>query len=217
MKLRLLACGFAAGLVTALVGGGCLIQDEGDKGYDAEEMHNVWEKFGTPNQHHEKLKRHVGEWDIEMRSWWEGPDREPQVNHAVAHTELIFGGRFLKSEMKGTIKFELEGKVVEAPIEGMGITGYDTFKRKYVSVWIDSHGTAIHHSEGTLDPTGTVYTYFGTSDDWMTGQHDKPQKFTERWLSEDKLLFEMHDLTLSGKTKVFEMTYTRRPATAKKD
>jgi hypothetical protein len=216
MKLRLLVCGYAAGLLTAFVAGAYMVQGD-DELPSEEEMHQLWQKYGMPNKHHAVLERGVGEWDVTMRTWWSGTDKEPEVNHAVAHSEMIFDGRFMKTELEGTIKFEFQGVQVELPILGLGITGYDSFKKKYVSTWIDSHNTAIWMSEGRYDPTGEAFTYFGTSDDWMTGQHDKPVKWTDRWVDDDTVIAEMHDLMMPGESKVFEMTMKRRPSTAKRD
>ncbi len=57
---------------------------------------------------------------------------------------------------------------------------------------------------------GKVLTFLGKMDEPMTGQKDKPTKYIIRILGPDKHVMEMHDLTLGEKSKVFEMTYTRK-------
>jgi hypothetical protein len=99
---------------------------------------------------------------------------------------------------------------MQQPFQGRGITAYDNFKKKYISTWTDSMSTGIFISEGSADESGKVLTFVGKMDDPMTGQKDKPTKFIIRILSADKHVMEMHDLSLGEKSKVFEMTYTRK-------
>ena len=48
-------------------------------------------------------------------------------------------------------------------------------------------------------------------DEPMTGEHDKPVRYTTRLVNENKFTFEIHDLVIGGdKTKAIEMEYTRK-------
>ncbi len=96
------------------------------------------------------------------------------------------------------------------PFQGVGITGYDNFKKKYVSFWIDNMGTGMLTSEGGADAEAKMITFQGKMDDPMSGQKDKPMKFIIRILGPNKHTFEMHDLSLGDKSKMGEMTYTRK-------
>jgi hypothetical protein len=71
-------------------------------------------------------------------------------------------------------------------------------------------GTGMFSTEGTADAGGKVFTFEGKMDDPTTGQKDKPTKCIMRILSNDKHVFEVHDLTLGDKSKMAEMTYTRK-------
>jgi hypothetical protein len=75
---------------------------------------------------------------------------------------------------------------------------------------MDSLSTSIFKSEGSSDTEGKVFTYVGKMDEPMTGEKDKPTKAILRILSADKHVFEMHDLALGEKSKVLELTYTRK-------
>ena len=143
--------------------------------------------------------------------WMEGPDEPPNVSHATVWSKAVFGGRFIHTTMKGTMSFEYQGKVIEFPTEAVGYVGYDNFKEKYVSVWIDSNGTAIYYAEGHVDPSGKIFTYYGEMDEWETGQRDKLYKIQTRIVNEDTVIDEMHDLTMAdGKTLIFEMVSRRK-------
>jgi hypothetical protein len=47
------------------------------------------------------------------------------------------------------------------PFLGHGILGYDTTKRKYVGVWVDSMESYMFPYEGTYDETAKTWTYTG--------------------------------------------------------
>ena len=87
------------------------------------------------------------------------------------------------------------------------------YKKKYTSCWVDSASTSMLTSEGLPDRTGKVLAFFGTMDEWLTGEHDKPVKYVFRVINDDQHVFEIHDLGIvdgdKEHTKVMEMTCTR--------
>ena len=215
MKLRMLVGGFALGAVTTLVSTQvvCLADDEREQRID--EMMRNWTKYALPGPHHEKLEYHEGEWNSTYTIWMEGPGKPPVISKAVVSNKLIFGGRFLETRMRGTTRMELHGEMMEIPVEAVGYLGYDNFKEKYVSIWIGSDGTQIHYSEGLPDATGNVITYYGTTDDWASGQHDKPFKMVSTIVDENSTKMVLYDLTMPpGKDRIFEEVSTRRKVDA---
>ena len=47
-------------------------------------------------------------------------------------------------------------------------------------------------------------------DEWMTGEHDKAVKYVYRFVDDDHMIFEMHDLGIvPGETMVIEVNYER--------
>ena len=212
MKLRLLACGFGAGVALSLLSGHVLSQPgPGDDPGEAAKMMRLWQKYATPGEHHKKLDYFVGEWDATTRIWMNGTGQPPTESTAVITYKKIFGGRFLETRMEGTMRFEVEGAMIEVLVSGVGYTGYDNFKKKYVSFWIDNNNTVMYVSEGLLDETGKVFTYYGTMDEWMTGEHDKPFKLVDRIVDENNCVSELHDLSIvPGETKVMEVVGKRR-------
>jgi hypothetical protein len=132
-----------------------------------------------------------------------GPKSEPTISKATSEQKMALGGRFLQQDVTG----EMMGQ----PFAGVGYTGYDNMKKKYVTVWMDNMGTAMATSEGTMDKEGTTITTWGKMDEPMTGERDKKVKYVTRIVDKDKLIFEMYDLsTWGGKNPAMQITYTRK-------
>jgi hypothetical protein len=92
---------------------------------------------------------------------------------------------------------------------GIGVTGYDNQKKKYVSSWMDSMGTGLYMFEGTGSPDGKEITFLGGWDDPMEG----PMKVraVSKFVSDNSHIFEMYGTGKSGKeVKMMEITYTRK-------
>src|SRR4051794_17346263 len=56
-----------------------------------------------------------------------GPDQTLQTK-GVVKREMILGGRFLKEDFEGTFG--------DQPFKGLGLSGYDPAKKKYVGSWV---------------------------------------------------------------------------------
>jgi hypothetical protein len=158
-------------------------------------------EFATPGAEHKVLEALAGEWEVQTKAWM-GPDAPPMESKGTTKVQWILGGRFLREEFSG--------EMMGMPFQGMGLTGYDKFNRKYTGTWIDTMGTGVYTSEGQASDGGKVLTFTGKMDEPVTGAKAKPTKYIITIISPDKHLFEMHDLTLGEKSKVFEMTYTRK-------
>ncbi len=170
-------------------------------GPSPEEMMKKAEVAGTPGPAHKVLDSLVGDWSIAGQCWMD-PDAPPTATKGAAKVHWILGNRFVQEDFTG----EFMGK----PFRGIGITGYDNMKKKYVGSWIDDMSTGMFLSEGVADSDGKVFTFQGKMDDPMTGQRNKQFKFIIRIVDPNKHTFEMHDLTLGDKSKTMEMTYTRK-------
>jgi hypothetical protein len=167
-----------------------------------EEMMKKQQEYSTPGAGHKVLDPLVGEWEVQARFWMAGPDGPATESKGTAKTQWTLGGRYLQEDFSG--------EMMQQPFQGRGVTAYDNFKKKYISTWTDTMSTGIFISEGSADEGGKVLTFQGKMDEPATGQKDKPTKYIIRILSPDKHVMEMHDLTLGEKSKVFEMTYTRK-------
>jgi len=167
-----------------------------------EAMMAKWKELATPGAGHKSLEVFVGDWEVDCKAWMAGPDSEPTLSKGKSTVKWILDGRYLQQEFAGDM--------MGVPFQGMGITGYDNFRKRYFATWMDSMSTGFFYSEGSSPDSGKTFEYQGKMDDAMTGEKDKPIKTVIRVLSKDKHAFEMHDLTLGQKSKIMEMTYTRR-------
>jgi hypothetical protein len=201
----LLACGEARSQETSK-------RDADTEHRDAEmeQLMKLWEKYSLPGPNHKKLDPYIGTWEVTTKMWMEGPDRPPSESKSTVWCRPIFGGRFIESKSQGTMSMEYKGEVVQIPTESTGYIGYDSFKEKYVSVWLHSGGTGIYAAEGTVDETGTVFTFFATYDEWETGRRGVPYKMVDRFVGDDTLVSTMYDLTMKPEeSKAYEMVAKR--------
>ena len=199
---------FAAGLLTAAVFAAVLpsssaqVQDDG--GVDPQELADgmaAATDYTQPGPHHELLGRFLGEWDTEMFVFMGGQKMGPMKGHAT--TEWLMDGRWVKSSGSS--------KMMGFEVEFFSLTGYDNFKRSYVTTTVSSMDTAMNHAEGDVDPKTGALLLYGTVDEYLTGEHDKMVKTVWRFPSDDERVMEIHDLPIGEENaKVIEVRYTRR-------
>lgn len=175
---------------------------------DMQEMMKKWQELNALGPQHKEMAKAVGKYEALTRMWM-APDAPPMESKGSAEFELVLGGRYIQQKFHcpgidmGTGKPE--------PFDGLGLEGYDNFRKQYVSTWADSMSTSILYMTGTPDESGNVVTYTGKTDDPMTGQKDKPVKMVLRKISDDKAVWEMYDRTPDGQEfKAMEIEYTRQ-------
>jgi hypothetical protein len=93
---------------------------------------------------------------------------------------------------------------------GRGLTGYDTFKKKYTGVWVDSMSTALYTTEGSFDESGKVFTEQMEGPDPSTGKTIKLRTIMEI-ADKDRMTMKMHGPGPDGKEfLMMEVTYMRK-------
>lgn len=193
-------------LLTLTVSNGSFSQEKkksAKKKPSQEEMMKRWQEAMTPGEPHKMLKESVGTWDAEVKAWMNGPNGEPSVSKATSEQKMVLGGRYLQQDVTG----DMMGQ----PFAGTGFTGYDNFKKKYVSFWIDNMGTGMSTMEGAMDKDGKAVTMWGKMDEPMTGEKDKKVKYVTRFVDKDTQVFEVYDVKTYGETKpTMQITYKRR-------
>jgi hypothetical protein len=178
-------------------------QQQGEKKMNPEQqaMMEAWTKAATPGEGHKMLEPTVGSWNVASTSW-QSPGGPPEKGSGTSENSWILGGRFVRENFTG----EFGGM----KFQGLGYTGYDNIKKKYVGTWMDSMGTAIMMMTGTADPSGKVFTMTGTMDDVMTGKPMKLRTVTHI-VDADKHVMDMFGPDPSGKEfKMMEIVYTRK-------
>jgi len=168
-----------------------------------EQMMAQMMKYANPVKEHEYLKKYVGNWDVEVKNF-PGPGAAPLVSRGTMKGELLFGGRFVRTEFESTM--------MGLPFQGTQIIGYDLFQKKYSAIWFDNMTTYFAPTTGTLDPAAKIYTETGAWPDPMTGGLSQV-KIVTTWLADGKYRFEMFMVEPGGKeVKGMEITYTKRAA-----
>jgi hypothetical protein len=102
-----------------------------------------------------------GTWMAKVKSWM-SPGAPPMENDGTSESKMALGGRFLEERVQSSFMGQ--------PFSGIGYTGYDNVKKKYVSTWMDNMGTMIMVMEGTTDPAGNVITSTGRVPDAASGK-----------------------------------------------
>jgi hypothetical protein len=157
-------------------------------------------KYTQPGEEHKLLHRFLGSWDTEVRMTMPGTSNAPEKGTATCR--WLMEGRWLQCDGSGTMM----GMAMKTTF----ILGYNIFKMSYVSAAINSVDTIMIYSEGDLDPAGKALLMYGTLDEYLTGEHDKMVKSVWRFVSDDEMKLEIHDLPIGeSNTQVFEIRYRR--------
>jgi hypothetical protein len=161
----------------------------------------MMQKLGSPSEGHKKLDMLVGTWHAKNTMWMD-PGKPPMVTEGTSEHKWVLGGRFLEQRFEGTF--------MNMPFSGIGYTGYDNYKKRYVGVWMDTAATSMMNSTGSFDAAGKTLTTTGKMDDFTTG---KLTSFREKMtiVGKDEVLFEMYGPDPTGKEyRMMEIRYTRK-------
>lgn len=160
---------------------------------------------GKPTIEHLRLAHAVGTWDATMKSWVRGPDADPIVSKGTEVAKLMPGGLWLLTEY--------DGKVGEIPFHGVGQTGYDPRKGKYVGSWVDSMSPALLVTEGEFEPKTRTLTMTASGIEPSTGKPYEA-RMTSIYKDKDTRVHTMsvkNDRTQGEFVKFVEITYSKHP------
>jgi hypothetical protein len=164
------------------------------------EMMKKWEAFATPGPDHKVLDALVGKWTTQIKMWMD-PAAPMMESTGTCEMQWVLGGRYLHEEDKGSFMGQ--------PFEGMGVTGFDNLKKKYVASWIDNMGMGIMRSEGTYDAAKKTINYTSECPDPTMTKY-VPSRMTLAFVDANTVKMEMFGPDKSGKEyKGMELTYTR--------
>lgn len=120
-------------------------------------------KYSTPGPEHGILRQLEGDWD-QIVKWRTGPDQPWMHTTGECDNEMVLGGRFLRREVEGkdndTFKFR-----------AIGYLGYDAYRQRFVSTWMDTMSTMIVTSDGDYNRASRTLTFRGTMPDVATGRN----------------------------------------------
>jgi hypothetical protein len=166
-----------------------------------DEMMKAWMAQATPGPTHKALEAAVGSWDVKTKMWM-APGAPPAESAGTSENKMILGGRFLEQRY--------EGMMMGQPFSGIGVTGYDNYKKKVVATWIDSMSTSVMVMHGAWDKAGKVLTSFGTVDDVIS---KKPMKVKSKVtiVDADHHSYESWHTGPDGKwSQDLDISYTRK-------
>ena len=171
---------------------------------DPAALEKLFQEFATPGEAHKFFNRLVGVWETESKSYMADP-KNPTVSHGTSEFRLLMDGRYVQQVNRG--KFD------GMKFEGIGITGFDNSKKKYVGIWIDNFGTGIMHSEGEFDEETKTMTEIAEG---TTPLGKMRMKLVGKYNDDDKFIVTMYMLLPDDKEQLqMEFTYTRAKQTAK--
>jgi len=106
-------------------------------------------RLAQPGPEHKVLADLAGTWNVETKIWSQ-PGGRPMVLKGTLTSELILGGRYLRSHSKS------------GPFESLVIHGFDRRHGKFTTVGFDTMGTYYVTANGTYDAATKTLTERGT-------------------------------------------------------
>ena len=172
-----------------------------EKPMDEQAMMETYKKLATPGEPHKLFESLAGSWTTATKEWME-PGKPPMESTGSVEMKMMLDGRFLQQDFSGNMMGQ--------PYSGVGISGYDNLRNRYVTTWMDTMSTGMFTMEGTASADGKTIT--------LRGQHAEPGggHMTHRavWTIVDNntQTFDMFGAHAGGKEmKMMEITYTRKP------
>ena len=170
------------------------------KAVDPQVMMDTYNTLATPREPHKHLASLAGTWTTQTKEWME-PGKPPTESTGICEHKMLLDGRYMQQDCTGTM--------MGHPFTGIGVHGYDNFKMKYVTTWIDSLGTGIFSMEGKAGTAGNTITLYGKHGDPFEGvmKHRAIWKFPDT----NTQILEMYASHGKGKEKLMmEITYARK-------
>jgi hypothetical protein len=204
MKKMLHRLAIAAALVAGL-GAPAAGQDKPKKAgaVDEKAAMEAWQKAMTPGEGQKRLTPIVGTFETKVRTWMDpDPTKPPEDTVGSSINTWALGDRY--------VQMKYEGIMMGETLNGVGYLGFDNVSKKYVSTWMDTAGTGMMWSTGTLDSSGKVLSMKAMVNDPATGK-PSPADTKITITDNDHHKLEMWGKNPAGKmTKIMEIEYTRK-------
>ncbi len=162
-------------------------------------MSDFLQKVEASKLHLEPLKRCLGEWEVEQKMYFAGPDT-PSSEQVAREKSTMLGEYWILGEVES----EMNGQ----PYQGRSIAGYDMVKGKYVMYWVDTMAPFGMFFEGTYDRNTRTFTYKCNMKDAFTGL-DSVYTIIDRQREDGTFSWVMHQRNDLGDRKLMEATYKR--------
>jgi hypothetical protein len=162
----------------------------------------AWMDYATPGEPHKMLAKSNGTWNGETTMWM-AMGAPPSTGKSTTINKMAMDGRYQVSEFKG--------EFMGMPFTGLSTTGYDNFKKVFVSTWIDNMGSGIMKMEGPWDEASKSMTLTGKMTDPSTGREcDMKEIF--KIIDDNTQVMEMYgpDPQTGKQYKTMEIKFTRK-------
>ena len=160
-----------------------------------------WQKYAVPNEAHKALDAIAGKFSY-TSSYRMDPKGKWEISTGTSESKWILDGRFVQQQF--------EGKMGEQPFTGIGITGYDTFKKEYQSIWMDSVSTSMFFSSGKGAANYKSFETSGTMTDAMRNDPNRYARTVTKIVNNNEHVFEMYSKDSAGKEyRCMEIKYKR--------
>ena len=156
--------------------------------------------YMAPGPIHQMLAKSTGTLTAAITMWMT-PGGAPANMTGETKSEMILGGRYLKSTNTGNM--------MGMPFEGVSITGYDNAKKIFVNSWIDNMGTGMMYLEGSWDDQNKSISFKGKVVDPATG-NDLPVREIVKFPDDNSQIMEMYMTANGNEFKTMEIKFTRK-------
>ena len=193
-------------LVTALCASAAFAQHDATKkepkmSPEMQAMMDAWQKASTPGAQHKQLSdQFIGTWDTRMTAWMD-PSAPPMTETGKQVNTAVLGGR--------QVRMDFNGQFMGQPFEGVGYSGYDNVRGKYIGSWTDNMSTGVMMSSGDYDAATKTYTFRAEMPDMMKPGATIPIRETLRMIDADHHVMEMYELRDGKEVKTMMLEYSR--------
>ena len=151
-----------------------------------------------PGPEHHKLTSYIGVWDAKIERLLEG---KTTTSKGTSVRKQPLGGFWLVDHF--------QAEIMGQSVRGLGTTGFDPIKKKYVATWHDSMNPTLMVMEGNFDKSGKVLTMHGMAPD--AAGNSVNHRLTTTFQNNNTHIFEMFVTGANDKDlKVMRIVYTRR-------
>ena len=153
-----------------------------------------------PGSAHVKLARIVGEYTTTSR-FMPHPDADVVKSGGTATITSTLGGRFLLEQN--------DGEMMDQPISGLRLWGYNNASERYEGVWTFTMSTAIMTLSGISEDSGKTIDWTGAYDD--ADGNVVTAHIVTRYPESDRFVVEVyHDAEDGTEFLILETTYERK-------
>lgn len=151
-----------------------------------------------PGPEHEILKRDDGKWNAAVK-YWMAPGQPPMEMAGTETNSWACNGLWMRSDFDAT----------DGSFSGRGLVGWDSSRKKFVNVWVDTSSTYMSLSLGTFDKEKKVMTFHGEQPDPVSGKMNKIRSTLE-YVDANTRRYTSYSTPPGGQeSKNLEITYTR--------